>query len=388
VELLLFFLLGLILGTLSAFIPGMHSNTVIAIVASFGFADERMAVLTVGIFSSHMVATFIPSIFFGIPADETGISVLPGQRLVKEGKGLETLKTVLASLCLSALVCIALFPITLWAFPIVYGALKPYIGWLLLAFSAIFILRSSNRVPTLCIFLLSGILGMTTLKIQMYDVFLPLFSGFFALSSILTYEKSAKIPKQKDLNITLAFIPFVLVGIGLGFFADLLPGVGAPSQIAALATVFMPMNSLGYMATISSISMSESIFSFSTSASLEKSRMGATEWLDSFADLSKRTNLTQALVLFLLGLALTSAFIYAIRGWAGKLAGMDFGLLNKAVLFYIILVIYVLDGWLGLAILTVSTALGVLAVKSNASRGALMGAIIVPTLMLLFRIFL
>jgi len=380
------FLFGIFIGILSGLIPGLHSNTVIVILSSFDIPNEAMGAIIVAVFSSHLVTSFIPSIFFGIPSDSSVVSVLPGQRMVKEGNGIIALKTVLASILFATLVCIAIFSFSMDAFSVVYSAIKPYIGYILLAFSAVFILISKNRFLTLCIFLLAGILGQFSLNLKMYDVFLPLFSGFFAMSAILTYEKGAKIPKQKDNGVGIEIFGYALLGVALGFFADLLPGIGAPSQIAMLATIAIPMNSLGYLATISSISASEAIFSFSTSASIGKTRMGATELLGKYVSIGD--NLLFLLVLFLLSIAISIAIIYFARKLIGKIAEIDFRKLNILIALYLVAIIFVLNGTNGLIVLALSSALGYTTVKLNVSRTTLMSAIIIPTLLLLFRIFI
>jgi len=382
---ILFFLIGLLIGIISGLIPGLHSNTAIAILSSFGIGEEQMAVLIVALFSSHLVVSYIPSIFFGIPSDSSIVSVLPGQRMVKEGKGVLALNTVLLSILVTTLVCVAIFMFAMNAFSIVYAAIKPFVGHILLLFSIVFVLVSKNRFLTLCVFLLAGILGTASLNLKMYDVFLPLFSGFFAVSQILIYEKSAKIPKQKDEKPEFEIVKYSLLGIFLGFFADLLPGIGAPSQIAMFATILIPLTTVKYLATISAIATSEAVFSLATSASIGKSRIGATEWLSNYISISE--NLAMLLALFILSIAITSALVYLARKKIGKIADIDFSLLNPLILAYLAGITFILNGVMGLVILILASALGYATIKLGVNRTTLMGAIIVPTLLLLFRVF-
>jgi putative membrane protein len=380
----LLFLGGVIIGIASGLIPGLHSNTVIAVLSSFGLTDDTMSILIVSLFAAHLIASFIPSIFFGIPSDSSIVSVLPGQRMVRNGEGIIALKVVIASVLFSVLLSVAVFPFSMPVFTVVYGAIKPYVGHILVVFSVIFLLKTKNRFLSLCVFLLAGILGTFTLGAGMYDAFLPLFSGFFAMAAMLTYEKGMKIPPQKDGVPDLSFLKYAALGVLLGFFADLLPGIGSPSQIATFATIAMPINTIGYLATISSIAASESIFSLSTSASIGKSRMGATEWLSQYITIGD--NLVFLLVLFLLSTALAALAIYLLRKYAGSLAALDFSKLNVLLAIYLVAVIYLLDGAMGLGVFALSSALGYAALKLNVERTTLMGAIIVPTILLLFHL--
>jgi len=380
------FILGILIGMVSGLIPGLHSNTAIAVLSTLGIPDEAMGAIIVALFSSHLVVSFVPSIFFGIPNDPSIVSVLPGQRMVKEGRGITALKIVLVSILISTMVCVVAFSSSLTIFPVIYATIKPFVGYILIAFSGVLIWKSKNWFLTLGIFLLSGILGTFTMNVKMYDVFLPLFGGFYAMGSIITYQKGAKIPKQKDEPLDSSIMKYIAIGILLGFFADLLPGIGAPSQIATFATFIIPLNTPGYLASIAAISTSESIFSFSTSASIDKSRMGATAWLSSYVSIGD--NLVYVLVLFLLSVTISGAIVFFARNWIGKLATLDFSKINILIALYLIAIIFVLDGIEGLAILAVSSCLGYATIRLGVSRTTLMGAIIVPTILLLFRIFI
>jgi TctA family transporter len=183
-----------------------------------------------------------------------------------------------------------------------------------------------------------------------------------------------------------SFVPFVIIGVVLGFLADLVPGIGSPSQVATFATMFIPIDTLGYMATISSISASQTIFSLSTSASIDKTRVGGTALLAGHIAIAD--NLLLLLALFMAGIAFASVAVYIIRKKAAAFARLDFSMLNIVLALYLIALTILIDGIGGVGILALSTILGVLTVKLGVERTNLMGAIIVPTLLLLFRVFL
>ncbi len=384
---ILFFFLGILLGIISGLIPGLHSNTIISIFSSFGLENEQLAFLIIALFPVHLIISFIPSIFFGIPEQQTVVSILPGQRLVLEGKGLVALKVVLLASLFAALISIALFYPSLSFFEFIYNAIRPYVGYILVIFSMIFLLRTKNPALSTFIFLLAGMLGYFSLNTKLQDQFLPLFSGMFAMAAILNYQKS-KIPKQKDEKIETDFnlLKFIFLGTIAGAFADLLPGISSPSQVAIFITIFLPINTLSYLATISSISMSSAIFSFATSVSINKSRVGATASLAKIFDIEN--NLALILVLFLIAIAVGVAVVYLSRKLIAKLANIDFSKFNLLLAAYLLVIIIILDGLIGIIIFALASALGFLTIKLGIERTNLMGAVIVPTILLLFKVFL
>ncbi|MBS3067708.1 tripartite tricarboxylate transporter permease [Candidatus Micrarchaeota archaeon] len=372
---------------MSGLIPGLHSNTIISIFSSFGLESEQLAFLIIALFPVHLIISFIPSIFFGIPEQQTVISILPGQRLVLDGKGLVALKVVLLASLLAALISIALFYPSLSFFQFVYATIRPYVGYILVIFSLIFLLRTKNPALSVFIFLLAGMLGFYSLNTKMQDSFLPLFSGMFAMAAILNYQKS-KIPRQKDEKIEpdSNLLKFIFLGTIAGMFADLLPGISSPSQVAIFISIFLPVNTISYLATISSISMSSAIFSFATVASINKSRVGATASLDKIFNIEQ--NLTLILVLFLIAIAIAVAIVYLSRKLIAKLANIDFSKFNILLALYLFIIIAVLDGVIGIIIFALASALGFLTIKIGVERTNLMGAVIVPTILLVFKIFL
>ncbi len=384
---ILFFVIGIFLGILSGLIPGLHSNTVISILSSLGLTKEQLAFLIIALLPVHMIISFIPSIFFGIPEQQTVISVLPGQRLVLKGKGLAALKIVLLSSLFAVLFSIALFYPSLSFFESVFALIRPYVGYILILFSLIFLLRTKNPFLSFLFFAIAGMLGYYSMNTKLVDPFLPLFSGMFAMGAILNYQKS-KIPKQKDEKVALdmSIIKFVFFGVIAGAFADLLPGISSPSQVATFLTIFLPINTLGYLATISSISMGEAIFSFATSASINKSRMGATASLAKIFPIDQ--NLVLILVLFLIAVAIAAVIVYLSRNLIAKLVNIDFSLFNILLAIYLFVIIVLIDGPIGLVIFALTSILGFLTVRLGVERTNLMGAVIVPTILLLFRIFI
>ncbi len=379
-DLFLFFIFGLILGITSGLIPGLHPNLISTILILQNLEYEHKTILIVSVYAGHIVFSYIPAIFFGIPDEQTVVSVLPGQRMVREGKGMAALKTTIVSSLIASIVAFLLIPFALQFYPIAYSFIKHYLTPILLIISIVMIIRTKNPVYSLLIFLTSGFFGAYVLKIQMQDVFFPLFSGFFAMGAILNYQKS-KIPKQDEQHIDFGIVKYALFGTFLGGFANLIPAISSPAQVAVLASVFISFETIAYLATISAINVGQFVFALASSASIEKARHGVIVNLGQITNIGQ--NMQTILIYFLIGIAITSILIYFLRKRISLFANINFVQFNKLLAFYLLLAVFLINGFVGVTVFIISSLIGYITVKMNVERTIMMGAIIVPTIMLL-----
>jgi TctA family transporter len=157
------------------------------------------------------------------------------------------------------------------------------------------------------------------------------------------------------------------------------------SQIATFLSIFIPLNSLSYLSTTSAVTISQSVFSLSTAAAIDKSRVGATAYLSQFININD--NLLLLLSVFIFSLSIAALIVYLLRNKISFLATIDFGIIRYVLIAYFVVVTLILNGFFGIVILCFSTILGLLCMRFENERTSLMGSIIIPTLMLLFRIF-
>jgi len=377
---LLFLIIGILLGIITGLIPGLHSNTVGSALSGMGMDGMEGALLIVGMFAANEIFSFVPAIFLGIPDESVTLSVLPGQRMVKAGKGIDALKVMCISAFLAVLLSVALFPIAQWLYPIVYYTIRPYLLYVLAVASAVLVLRGRKPAYSALIFLLAGLVGKVALDSQMPDPFLPLFVGMFAISAMLTFQKQ-EIPEQREGPIKFNLLPYVAGGVLLGWAADLLPGISSPAQVAAFASLLVPFGTAAYLSIIAAIGMSESVFAFATAATLGKARVGSVAQAAGMVDISGA--LPMLLAAFLIAAAAAAAIIYLGRGLAKRAGHVQMGDIYKMLMAYLVLLALLLDGLPGLLVLVPSVAVGLLCLKVGAERTSLMGAIIIPTIMLL-----
>ena len=80
--------------------------------------------------------------------------------------------------------------------------------------------------------------------------------------------------------------------------------------------------------------------------------------------------------------------IYSLRNHIGKLANIDFKRFNIILAIYLLLISTLINGFWGIVVFILASLLGWITVKLGVERTNLMGAVIIPTLLLLFKVFL
>ena len=92
--------IGIMIGTGTGMVPGIHVNTAGAIMfASSGFllnyiSPEFLCVIFVSMSIAHALIEFVPSMLLGVPEEGTATSILPGHRMVLEGRSKEAIRIV------------------------------------------------------------------------------------------------------------------------------------------------------------------------------------------------------------------------------------------------------------------------------------------------------
>lgn len=164
---LLFAFLGTAAGVATGLTPGLHVNTVAALILTFQapllvFAGTFFAwasptpqdlallaaALVVGNVVAHTFLDYIPAIFLGAPEAETALSVLPGHRMLLRGRGLDAIHLSAWGSLMAAFLAIALilpFRVVMGAPVDAYEDLRPVIPYLLMLVAAILIISESGN---------------------------------------------------------------------------------------------------------------------------------------------------------------------------------------------------------------------------------------------------
>ena len=95
IQLILFLLFGILAGTFTGLVPGIHINLVASSVIAFSYSifseinSIYLVVFIVAMSIAHVFIDFIPSVFLGCPDTDTELSVLPGHEMLKQGFGFQ-----------------------------------------------------------------------------------------------------------------------------------------------------------------------------------------------------------------------------------------------------------------------------------------------------------
>ena len=393
-EILIAIFLGIFAGIFTGLIPGVHINLVGVLVLSSSlfllnyFSPLSLALFIVAMSITHTFLDSIPSIFLGAPDSGLELSVLPGHKLLLQGRGYEAVFLTVVGSFFAVVVCLSLTPILIPLIKYGYPVIEPYIVYILIFFSAVLILREvKSRFWALVVYLLSGVLGIATLTMPyLKQPLFPMLSGLFGTSIlIVSLMQKTKIPEQRITYPKLK-VEEVLSYLGLGTFASLLvgtmPGMGS-SQAAIISSSVKknnkPENFLIMLGSINTIVM---VVSFIALYTIDKARNGSVVVISKILG---EFNFGY-LVLFLI----TSLFVAGIASFLAlkiskvfcKFMGrVNYKSLCMGVISLIIVLVFILTGPLGLLILTVSSLLGIFTSLVGIGKNHLMGCLLLPVIL-------
>ncbi len=389
-EILAALVLGILLGAVCGLIPGVHTNTVTAIMLSLSplllqyFSPLILAATIAAMGVCQESLNCIPSTFLGVPDSDTALSVLPAHEMLLKGKGQDAVLINTAGSLLSLIVALALVVPFIYLAKVIYPLIKPYIGHLILLASLFLIIKGKQKLWTTLIFVLSGVLGLVTL--EMYSVqepLLPLFSGLFGVSMLLlSMNNKIKVPVQQPgtLKIRLRNLKEVFLSGFTGWICAFMPGLG-PSQAAALTSQFAKFDRKGFIFLLGGLSTSNFVISFVTLYSIQKARNGAVVGISKLIQALSTIDLATLLSVCLVAggiAALITPFI--CRRFSSLISRLNYQTICIAVIIFILILVLFMSGFLGLLILVTATALGIVTNIKGIRKSSMMGCLLVPVM--------
>ena len=395
INIILSALIGSLLGVITGIIPGVHVNLLATIIVALSglylgvFSPLTISIFILAIAISHTFCKAIPATFLGVAEENTIFNLLPSHKMLLEGKGYEAVKLTIIGSLFGAVAIILISPLLLISIDKVYPIIKNYIPYLLIISSLFLIYKEKFRSWAFVIFIISGIFGILTFNVpNIKEVLLPMLSGLFGLSSILlSLKDKIKVSKQeinkekiKDLKLPKS--------IGIGLIASLLvgflPGLGS-AQGAAIATSMSKKIStkatLVILGSIDTIIMIMSIIAF---YSIERARSGAIVAITRFIPKFDVNTIILFMGVTLLSAGISSIItLYATRFIANKISKLNYKKIGIIVSIFIVLLVAIVSGPIGLFILLISTIIGTLPVFFKVSRSQLMGCLIIPVIIYL-----
>jgi putative membrane protein len=405
---------GFALGILSGLTPGLHLNNFAAMLLAIspqllamGLSPFQMASIILAASISQTFFDAIPAIFLGAPDSETALTVLPGQRLMLEGRGIEAVRLSALGSAGSVLFAVLLIIPLSWIVSSYYDYLTKYVGILLLAIALIMI--KSERGPWIegqgsCVhwkykavaallFITSGLLGIFAFDHENLisspfglepQVLLPLLSGIFGASSLLlSLSTETEIPEQKESEIKLS--PSALAkavfsgGLG-GSVVAWIPGV-SPSVAAITARLGAIPSPEEFLVSIAGVNTANALFSLVALYVIDKPRSGAAAAIQELMTLDQ-----SILAQMILIVVIVAAASYLACNGAARLAGraisrLNYRLLCLGVLVFLVAMTYAFTGIFGLFIFFLSTVVGLIAPIAGIHRTHAMGVLMLPLIM-------
>lgn len=395
IEILLAILLGCTFGIFTGLIPGVHINLISLIILSLsGYLLGITSPIIISIFIISMSITHsfldtIPSIFLGAPESDTALSVLPGHKMLLEGKGYEAVMLTLIGSFIALILTIVL------AFPIgklietIYPFLQQFMAVILVVASGFLIIRErKSKIWALIVFILAGVLGIATLNLpNLENPLFPLLSGLFGTSTlIISLSDNTKIPKQKitfpkikkrDLTKTMGSSMIA------GSLCSFLPGLG-PAQAAIIGSEFYKkITNESFLVLIGGLNTINMVLSLIALFLLDKARNGA---IVVVSKITEGITLNDLILFFAASLVAGSIAVF-LTIKITKIFSRIMSKINykKLVLSIIILIVamtfFLSSNFLGLLVLSISTFLGIVPAKLGIGRNHLMGCLLLPVIL-------
>ncbi|MCR4327331.1 MAG: tripartite tricarboxylate transporter permease [Nanoarchaeota archaeon] len=390
-ELILFLFLGVLAGTLTGLIPGIHINLIGAAIVSGTFAFlsgiEPLFFVTfiVSMSIAHIYIDFIPSIFLGAPEDGTELSVLPGHEMLKNGEGFQAVK-------LTSVGCfygIIIFLILIFPLYLISTFLKEIPGMIisigLIAISANMVLTEKKKARALGVFLLTGILGFIIFNMELNEPLLPLLTGLFGSAglilsmkqktSVVRQEtlKKEKIKFQNEKNSAI----FSAIVSPLSLFLPALSG----GQIAIIVNQFVKKDKKGFLFLLGIISMLTMCLSFLGLFLISKTRTGSSAAIKSLVGVPE----WNVFILIVIVIFVSGGISFFITGIVSKkfiqfLEKTNYSKTSLTTLILIVLVTLIISGIMGILVLVISTFVGIYSISLGVKRTNMIGCLILPTI--------
>jgi putative membrane protein len=402
---------GFLLGAVSGLTPGLHVNNFASmllalspVLMSKGLAPYHVASMILAASISQTFFDTIPAVLVGAPDADSAMAVLPGHRLVLQGRAIEAVR--LSALGSTGSVVIALllvYPLST-IFSCCYSLLMKYAGVILLGIAMLMI--KGERGPQIegqgslvhlkykalaaLLFIASGILGMFASDHEDLisspfglepQALLPLLSGIFGASFlILSLYSRTEIPEQKETEIKIplnALAKSVLAGGFGGSVVAWIPGISP--AVATIATrLGAPPSAEEFLVSIAGVNTANALFSLVALYAVGRPRSGAVVAIEKLVVVDQsvlfRMMITAVVVAALSYIAVIASAHFAV--WA--ISRLNYRLLCLCVLLGLTAMCLVFTGWFGIFIFFLSTIVGLIAPIAGIHKTHAMGVLMLP----------
>lgn len=391
-ELILAILCGVSAGTFTGLAPGIHSNFVTTLLISLFPALTFLSPLSALIFIvslaiAHTFIEFIPTVFLMAPEEDSFLALLPGQQLLAEGRGFEAVALLVLGGLLGLLIFLLTTPLYLIFLPLVYPAISFGIPYILIALSLYLVAREPSPFRAAFVFALAALLGLLTFALPVKEPLLPLLTGLFGISSMITTLSLTKVPKQENSLSLRQLLPktkewsnALSASLLAAPLCSSLPGIGA-GHAATIGSEVIPQNNRSFLLLVGALAVAVMSLSFVTVYAIARARSGAAVALQELFSVFTLLHLMFILgTIFLTGIAASTLTLFLARRATTLLNKINYSQLSKVVMCFLALLTLLISNPIGLLVLFTGAALGVLCISLGARRINLMASLIVPAI--------
>jgi putative membrane protein len=408
-------LAGASVGMFSGLVPGIHVNTLASIMLIFYpsigmfislFADPQYApiLLSSCIVSAsvvHSFVSYVPSVFTGVPDQDNVMSMLPGHRLLLEGKGMVAIRASAIGSVIGAMSAVAV------AIPLQYlmmNGLNDYLRSItaaVLMIAVIAMVLSENDPKkwghAALLIMISGIMGCICMFMPVPfsglifdgDLLLPLLTGLFGVPVLITTPNNIEIPEQTDDEQYPVTVSSGLKGVLTGSIVGWFPGITATAGAAFTRIFVREDRPERFIALVSSISTAAAVFALITLSVSGKGRTGTMLVVREILGDCMTGVGNWIFMLMLLSVAVASligyvAMIRSGKWMAGFISKVNVKKMNMAILAVMAVLVMLTTGVWGIAILTISSIIGMIPLSAGTGRVHLSGCLLIPVILMQF----
>ncbi len=248
----------------------------------------------------------------------------------------------------------------------------------------------------LIVFLLTGVLGLCVLNLEINEPLLPLLTGLFGGSMlIISIKNKIKIPKQKiSIQKPKIFKP-LLGAIIASPLCSFLPGLGS-GQAAIIGNsisnikipgLTKPMRNgtdkKGFLILLGATNTLVMGFSIIALYAIARTRTGATVAIQNIVGVLSKELLVLSIIIILIS-GIVSFFLTTklAKFFSKKINKIDYALLCELALIVLIIIVFLVSGFLGLLVLSAATATGIYCISLGVRRTNMMGCLLLPVIIL------
>ena len=399
-------LIGSALGTFTGLVPGIHVNMLAALMLSFyplletflgglvpaGYTSVMIASCIVSAAVVHSSVDFVPSVFLGAPDPDEVLNILPGHRLLMEGRGMTAVRSAAIGSAVGSMAAVLL------ALPIRYimssglsDVLERYTAAVIVVVIFILIVKENGSLFwAVFLTVMSGILGIMCMSVPVPDsiipdgsLLFPMLTGLFGIPAMILSAKGRNIPEQRD-NVQFPVgcgdgLKGVLTGGIVGWF----PGITATAGASVASSFSEAKGTEGFISLVASIGSVSAVFALITLSVTGKGRSGTMLAVrDIMGDAISTDSVFMAI---LLSVAVAVLVGYCVTIYSGKVlsrtvAGKDLGHMNFIIIIVISVLVFLMTGVFGIFVLAISTILGLVPTAAGVGRVHLTGCLTLPVL--------